>query len=38
MSDFHSESFYTPMVFGVGNWDMDVEHDEDARTAAARSV
>jgi len=26
------------MVFGVGNWDMDVEHDEDARTAAARSV
>ena len=30
MSYFHSGSFDTPMVFSAGNWNMDVEHDEDA--------
>ncbi|ORV46779.1 serine/threonine-protein kinase [Mycobacterium conspicuum] len=30
MSYFHSGSFDTPMVFSGGNWNMDVEHDEDA--------
>jgi Protein kinase domain len=30
MSYFHSGSFDTPMVFSGGNWNMNVEHDEDA--------
>ncbi|MGO8937823.1 MAG: hypothetical protein ACLP3C_33640 [Mycobacterium sp.] len=30
MSYFHSGSFDTPMVFGGGNWNVHVEHDEDA--------
>jgi hypothetical protein len=30
MSYFHSGSFDTPLVFGGGNWNLHIEHDEEA--------